>query len=97
MENTIANQNAKRLAALSTIFCIANEIPDNADVARAFAGVVMANINKWYTDNGRDDFDPSAELICDDAITAAFARVQEIAILASISAQTGIGMDGFND
>ena len=94
MENTIANQNAVRLAHLSSIFCLLNGLPATQELAHLLAGAVMANIGKWYKENGREDFNPETELICDDAIKAAFARVQEIATLATLSAQMGIGMEG---
>lgn len=93
MENTIANQNAVRLAHLSSIFCLLNGLPATQELAHLLAGTVMANIGKWYKENGRKDFNPETELICDDAIKAAFARVQEIATLATLSAQMGIGME----
>ena len=94
MENAIANQNAVRLAHLSSIFCLLNGLPATQELAHLLAGAVMANIGKWYKENGREDFNPETELICDDAIKAAFARVQEIATLATLSAQMGIGMEG---
>lgn len=97
MENTIANQNAVRLAHLSTVFCLLNGLPATQELAHILAAAVMANIGKWYKENGREDFNPETELICDEAIKAAFARVQQIAVLASISAQTGIGMEGLTD
>lgn len=97
MENTIANQNSSRLAALSVVFCAMNGISPNLEVVHALTAMVMAAIGKWYADNGRTDFNPANEVICDDAIIAAFERAQEIATLASISAQTGIGMEGLTD
>ena len=96
MENTIANQNAVRLAHLSTLFCLVNNLPATQELAQILAAVVMSNVMKWYENNGRADFNPQTELICDDAIKSAFERVQQIATLASISAQTGIGMEGFD-
>ena len=97
MENTIANQNAVRLAHLSTTFCLMNGLPATQELAHVLAGAVMAAITKWYAENELTDFNPQTELICDDAIIAAFEKMQQIVVLASISAQTGIGMDGFTD
>ena len=96
MENTIATQNAQRLASLSVIFCHINGLDPTVELAQALTGAVMANIGKWYEDNGYTNFDPRTMLICDEAIKAAFERVQEIANLAAISVQTGIGMEGLN-
>ena len=97
MNESIATQNAQRLASLSAVFCIMNNLPVSEELARILSGAVMANIGKWYAENGRTDFNPQTELICDDAIKAAFARVQEIANLAAIAVQTGIGMEGLTD
>ena len=97
MENTIANQNAQRLASLSVIFCLMNGIQPSDELCHALAGSVMAGVARWYAENGRTDFNPQNELICDDAIKAAFGRVQEIANLAAIAVQTGIGMEGLTD
>ena len=94
MNENIATQNAKRLASLSAIFCLINGIPATPELAPILSGAVMANIGKWYEEHGRTDFNPQTELICEDAIKFAFERVQTIANLALISAQTGIGMEG---
>lgn len=96
MNENIAIQNAKRLASLSAAFCLLNQLPNSQELCQALAGAVMANVMKWYENNGRTDFNPQTELICDDAIKSAFERVQQIATLAAISAQMGIGMEGFN-
>lgn len=92
----IAEQNSDRLACVSVAFCAMNGISSTLEVIHALTEMIMAGIAKWYADNGREDFDPRTELIADDAIVSAFTRAQEIVILASISAQTGIGMD-WND
>ena len=94
MNNNIAYQNAQRLATLTAIFCLTNGIFITTELTQILAAAVMANIAKWYADNGRPDFSPETELICDDAIKAAFTRIQAIATLAEISAQTGMDMDG---
>jgi len=94
--NDIANQNAQRLANLSAIFCIVNNIPVTEELGHALSSAVVANVAKWYENNGRPDFNPQTELICDEAIKAAFARMQEIADLATISAQLGINVGGCN-
>ena len=92
----IAEQNSDRLASLSVAFCAMNGIMPDMDIIKALVGAIMGGIAKWYAENGRTDFNPRTELIAEDAIVSAFARAQEIAILASISAQTGVGMD-WND
>lgn len=92
----ITEENSARLASLSVAFCAMNGIEPDSQVVSALCGVVMSGIAKWYADNGRTDFNPSTELIAEDAIVSAFARAQEIVILATISAQTGVGMDWDN-
>lgn len=96
MNENITNQNAQRLAHLSAIFCIMNNLPVSEELAHILSGAVMTNICKWYAENGRPDFNPQTELICDDAIKSAFERVQQIATLATISAQMGIGIGDCN-
>lgn len=88
----IATENAQRLAALSTVFCMMNNIPVTPELVPVLSNAVLSGIAKWYSDRGRT-FDPKNDRIEDDALAEAFARVQEIAILAAISAQTGIGME----
>ena len=88
----IATENAQRLASLSTVFCIMNNIPITPELVPVLSNAVLSGIAKWYSDRGRT-FDPKTDRIEDDALAEAFARVQEIAILAAISAQTGIGME----
>jgi hypothetical protein len=88
----IAAENAKRLASLSTAFCFMNNIPITPELVPILSNAVLSNIAKWYSDRGRT-FDPKNDRIEDDALAEAFARVQEIAILAAISAQTGIGLE----
>ena len=96
MENTIATKNSERLATLSVIFCAINGIVPTPELAQALAGAVMSNCAKWYDEHNLA-FNPATELIEGEALESAFKRVQEIAILASISAQTGVGMEGFID
>lgn len=88
----IANENAQRLASFSTVFCIMNNIPITPEFIPILSNAVLSGIARWYSDRGRT-FDPKNDRIEDDALAEAFARVQEIAILAAISAQTGIGME----
>lgn len=93
----IGLQNAKRLASVASVFCVINGI-DTAlapEILPALAGATMANIAKWYEDHGLT-FDPNKDVIADEAIESAFTRIQEIAILAAITAQTGIGMEGLS-
>jgi hypothetical protein len=98
MENTIANQNSARLANLSVSFCAMNGLDsDDPELVHVLSAAVITGINKWYDDNGRTDFNPSKELICDDAIIFAFEKAQEIVILATISAQMGINPEGLID
>jgi len=88
----IAAENAKRLASLSAAFCFMNNIPITPELVPILSNAVLSNIANWYSDRGRT-FDPKNDRIEDDALAEAFARVQEIAILAAISAQTGIGLE----
>jgi hypothetical protein len=89
MNTNIAQANATVLANLSTVFCIVNGITPTEELCQALALAVMANIKKWYDNNGRPDFNPQTEEICEDAIAEAFARVQQIADLALLSAKMG--------
>lgn len=93
MEKNIATQNANRLAGLSVVFFALNNLPYDAELISVFSQMVMSAIGKWYKENEGRLINPETELICDDAIKHAFDRAQEIAVLASISAQTGIGME----
>ena len=88
-----ASINTSKLATLSTLFCAINGIPFTEELVPILGGAVIANIAKWYAVRGKS-FNPKEELIEDEALEAAFERLQEIANLASIAAQTGIGMEG---
>ena len=92
----IALENAQRLASLSTLFCAINGLEVTEELIPILSGAVLTGIAKWYADRGRT-FSPKTDRIEDDALAEAFARVQEIAILASISVQTGIGMEGLGN
>lgn len=94
MEKNIATQNAERLANLSIVFFALNDLPCDAELISVFSQMVMSAIGTWYKENEGRLINPETELICDDAIKHAFDRAQQIAVLASISAQTGIGMEG---
>ena len=93
----IGLQNATRLATLASVFCAINGIDVTLvpEMSHVLAGATMSNIAKWYEDRGLT-LDPQKDVIADEAIVSAFTRIQEIAILASISAQTGIGMEGLS-
>lgn len=93
MEKNIARQNADALAALSVVFFMLNNIPCEGEVVGVFSQMIMSHIGRWYVENKGRALNPETEIICDDAVKSAFARAQEIAVLASISAQTGIGME----
>jgi len=90
----IASENAQRLAALSSIFCTMNNIPVTAELVPLLTDVVLSNIARWYSERGHT-FDPKKDRIEDDALVEAFGRVQEIAILASLAAMTGVGPESF--
>ena len=92
----IAIENAQRLASLSTLFCAINGLEVTEELVPILSGAVLTGVARWYAENGRT-FNPKTDRIEDDALAEAFARVQEIAILASISAQTGIGMEGLGN
>ena len=81
----IAIENANRLAALSILFSIKNNIPITPDLIPVLSNAVFEGITNWYTERGRT-FDPKAERIEDDALIDAFARVQEIADIATLCA-----------
>ena len=93
MEKNIARQNADALAVLSVVFFMLNDIPCDGEVTGVFSQMIMAHIGRWYMENKGRALNPETEFICDDAIKSAFARAQEIAVLAQISVQTGIGME----
>ena len=92
MEKNIATQNAERLANLSVVFFALNDLPCDAELISVFSQMVMSAIGRWYKENEGRLINPETD-ICDDAIKHAFDRAQEIAVLASISVQTGIGME----
>lgn len=77
MEKTIATQNAERLGVLTTIFTLVNGLPTEPEVAKLLALAIVANIQKWYAENGKT-YSPDTELIEEEAIKFAFNRVQEI-------------------
>ena len=81
----IASENAERLAILSNLFCIKNNIPITPDLIPVLSNAVFEGITNWYAERGRT-FDPKAERIEDDALIDAFARVQKIADLATLCA-----------
>ena len=93
MENNIARQNADALAALSVAFFMLNDIPCEGEVVGVFSEMIIVHIGRWYMENKGYVLNPETEIICDDAIKSAFTRASEIAVLAQISAQTGIGME----
>lgn len=87
--NEIALANATTLAGLSTAFCELNGLEVNDELARVISLAVNANIARWYDDNGKT-YNPTAELIEEEAIKYAFGRLQAIAMLAAMAANAGI-------
>ena len=81
----IAAENAQRLAVLSNLFCIKNNIPITPDLVSVLSNAVFEGITNWYAEHGRT-FNPKAERIEDEALVDAFVRVQEIADLATLCA-----------
>ena len=81
----IAIENAERLSALSILFSIKNNIPITPDLIPVLSNAVFEGITNWYAERGRT-FDPKAERIENDALIDAFARVQEIADIATLCA-----------
>ena len=81
----IAIENANRLAVLSNLFCIKNNIPITPDLIPVLTNAVFEGITNWYAERGRA-FNPKTERIEDDALIDAFARVQEIADIATLCA-----------
>lgn len=100
MENTIAIQNSHRLASLSIAFCAINGLEVTPELVPILSNAVLSGCARWCAENGQE-FNPREILIPDDALAYAFGRChgrcQEIAILANIAAQTGIGMEGLTD
>jgi len=92
MEKNIAIQNAERLSNLSTAFFVINSLPDDAGLIHAFSQMIMSAIGRWYMENEGRIFNPQTEIIGDEAIKFAFGQAQGIAVLASITAQVGMGM-----
>ena len=92
MENTIAIQNASRLAKLSVLFCAINGIEAADDLVPILANAVLSGCARWCEENGQE-FSPATTLIPDDALVYAFGRVQEIAILANVAASAGFDLD----
>ena len=93
MENTIASQNASRLAKLSALFCAINGLETaDVDLVPALANAVLSGCARWCKENGQE-FSPATTLIPDDALVYAFGRVQEIAILANVAASSGLDLD----
>lgn len=93
MEQNISAQNVKRLSDLAAIFFVLNNLPHDAELIGVFSQMIMSAIGRWYKENKRRNINPGTEIICNEAIKFAFDRAQQIAILASIAAQTGIGME----
>lgn len=93
MEKNIATQNAGRLSNLSIAFFLINQLPFDEELIHVFSQAIMAGVGKWYTENKGRNINPETEIICEDAIKYAFTRAQEISNLATICAQTGIGME----
>lgn len=93
MEKNIATQNAERLSNLSVVFFALHNLPFEAELIGVFSQMIMSAIGRWYRENEERLFNPETEIICDEAIKFAFDRAQQIAVLATISAQTGIGME----
>ena len=87
----IANENAQRLAALSTLFCRKNGIPATPDLVSVLSNAVLEGIANWYAERGRT-FDPKTERIENDAIVEAFARAQIVVYAASLYAMAEIGI-----
>lgn len=79
----IATENAQRLAVLSNLFCIKNNIPITPDLIPVLSDAVFEGITNWYSERGRT-FNPKTERIEDDALIDAFARVQKVADLATL-------------
>lgn len=92
----ISIENAKRLASLSAVFCTINGLELTAELVPILSDAVLTGVERWYAENGRT-FNPKTDRFEDDALASAFVRVQEIAILAYLSAQTGIGMEGLGN
>ena len=96
MENTIATQNAQRLARLSTLFCAINGLEVTAELVPILSNCVLSGCARWCAENGQE-FNPTTILIPEDALVYAFGRCQEIAILANIAVQTGVAMEGLTN
>lgn len=91
-----ATINAHVLSAASVAFCNAQELEPTDELVRVLCQAVMTALAQWYKDNGKT-FAPQTDLIEDEAILYAFEKMGNIAMLARISAMTGIGMEGFEE
>ena len=84
MENTIALQNAHRLASLSVAFCAINGLEVTAELVPVLSHTILSECAAWCAENGQE-FAPEKILIPDEAISYAFDRCQAIASLANLA------------
>lgn len=96
MEKDFATLNASLLASASVAFCASIGIEPTDEFARVLSGAVMASIARWYVEHDKELNLTTAPLES-EAVTYAFEHVKMIAVLAQLSAMTGIGMEGFEE
>ena len=96
MEKNIATINSEKLASLSFLFCLTNGLEVTQELSDAMAMTIILTIAKWYNDRGMA-FNPETDLITDEAISYAFAEMQELTdgarFVARVCAETGIGLE----
>lgn len=95
MKKSIAIQNTEKLASLSFVFCLMNDLNVTQELSDIMAMTIMAYIAEWYSNKGLT-FDAKDTLIADEAISYAFKNLQELTdgarFVAQVSAATGIGL-----
>ena len=89
---SIAEKNATILGIMSTIFCGAVGLPYTEEVGNLIVAVVITKLAMWYKNHG-EVFNPKEIPLNEDAVAEVFAELHADAILTTISAQTGIGLE----
>ena len=88
--------NAALLSTASMKFCESIGVEPTAELAHILTKAVMCALSEWYSENDKE-FNLNTNLVEADAVAYAFQKMEAIAALATISAMTGIGMEGLTD
>jgi hypothetical protein len=89
---SISEQNATLLGIMSTILCVNLGLPMNDEMQQLITTAVMCKLAMWHEEHGKT-FDPKNVLLEEDAVAEVFAEIHADLIMASISEQTGIGLE----